>query len=97
MNTAITFGWRGSLSRVLGAIPLLAMVVALPSGAQVSNAGQFPTGTGQSTQHTARSAPTVDMDQPIGGSPGMPVYMERRLRQPMRFSTSRWWTIPTSC
>ena len=82
MNTAIgTFGLRGSLSRVLCAIPLLAMVVALPSGAQVSNAGQFPTGTGQSTQHTARSAPTVDMDQPIGGSPGMPVYMERRLRQ----------------
>lgn len=51
------------------------------SGAQVTNAGQFPTGTGQSTQHTARSAPTVDMDQPIGGNHGTPVYMERRLRQ----------------
>jgi len=82
MNTAIrTFGLRGSLRRVLCAIPLLAMMVALPSGAQVSNAGQFPSGNGQSRQRTPRSAPTEDMDQPIAGSPGMPVFMERRLRQ----------------
>lgn len=80
MNTAIrTLGWRGSLRR-LCVIALPAMMMALPSGAQVPIGGQFPTG-GQSTQRTVRSAPPGDLEQPIGGSPGMPGYMDRRLRQ----------------
>ena len=65
--------------------PCLAMMVATSTrGAQVTNAGQFPTRHRPvHRQHTARSAPhCVDMDQPIGGNPQHSgLHMERRMRQ----------------
>jgi hypothetical protein len=84
MNTAIRiFGLRCLLSRVLCAIPCLAMMMALPCSAQVSNGGHFPSGGGQTTnQRTVYPAPSPDdMNQPLAGNPGEPVFMERRMRQ----------------
>jgi hypothetical protein len=84
MNPATgIFGLRCSLSRVLCATFWLAMMMALPCSAQVSNGGHFPSGGGQTTnQRTVYPAPPPDdMNQPLAGNPGEPVFMERRMRQ----------------
>ena len=83
MNPAIgILGLRCSLSRVLFATFWLAMMLA-PCSAQVSNGGHFPSGSGQTpNQRTVYPTPPPDdMDQPLAGNPGEPVFMERRMRQ----------------
>jgi hypothetical protein len=84
MSAAIRiFGFRRPLRRVLGATFWLALMMAQPCCAQVSNGGQFPNGSGQTTNpHGIRPAPPPDdLDHPLAGNPGDPVFMERRMQQ----------------
>ena len=73
------FETRRSLSRVFCVIGLPVIIAALVAGAQVSNnSGQFP---GGNSRGTMRPTPPQDMDQPVAGNVGNPVFMERRIQQ----------------